>query len=176
MSNVSRRDFLKQSGSTAALAGTAVATAGLVTATPAQAKNINSTNATLDYPEKIITKTNKLKTNEPVEFFYPDDSSPCSMIKMPHAVKGGVGPDKNIVAYSTLCTHMGCPVSYDKTSSNFKCPCHYSVFDSEKAGQMVTGQATANLPRIILSYNDKNNSVTATGVDGLIYGRQANTL
>jgi len=50
------------------------------------------------------------------------------------------------------------------------------VFDSEKTGQMVTGQATENLPRIRLSYDEKTDTLTATGVEGLIYGRQANIL
>jgi len=173
MSKMSRRDFLKTSGSGAALAGAAVATGGLATATEAEAA---STNATLDYPETAIGRAKKLRTNHPVNFSYPDASSPCALIKMGHAVPGGVGPNKDIVAYSTLCTHMGCPVSYDADSRNFKCPCHYSVFDSEKSGQMVTGQATENLPRIILGYNAKDDTIHAVGVDGLIFGRQANTL
>ena len=32
----------------------------------------------------------------------------------------------------------------------FKCPCHFSMFDAEKGGQMICGQATENLPRIVL--------------------------
>ena len=39
---------------------------------------------------------------------------------------------------------------------------------------MVCGQATEDLPRIALEYDAKSDSVTAVGVDGLIYGRQAN--
>jgi len=41
---------------------------------------------------------------------------------------------------------------------------------------MVTGQATENLPRILLSYNKDSGEITAVGVDGLIFGRQANVL
>jgi arsenite oxidase small subunit len=43
-------------------------------------------------------------------------------------------------------------------------------------GQMVCGQATEDLPKIRLQYDAKTDSVTAVGVDGLIYGRQANIL
>jgi len=170
---ITRRAFLKTGGSGAALAGAAVATGGLIVPAGAEAAG---TNATLDYPETAIGHARKLRTNHPLNFSYPDSSSPCALIKMGHAVPGGVGPDKDIVAYSTLCTHMGCPVAYDADSRNFKCPCHYSVFDSEKSGQMVTGQATENLPRIILGYNAKDDTIHAVGVDGLIFGRQANTL
>jgi arsenite oxidase small subunit len=117
-----------------------------------------------------------MPVNEPVSFNYPDDASPCVAIKMGSPVPGGVGPDSDVVAFSTQCTHMGCRVSYDAQSRNFKCPCHFSMFDCEKGGQMVIGQATADIPSIILSYNAADDSVSAVGVDGLIYGRQSNVL
>lgn len=41
---------------------------------------------------------------------------------------------------------------------------------------MITGQATEDLPRILLRYDAEDDSITAIGVDGLIYGRQANIL
>jgi arsenite oxidase small subunit len=50
------------------------------------------------------------------------------------------------------------------------------MFDAEKAGQMICGQATENLPRVVLEYNAKTDSITAVAVDGLIYGRQSNIL
>jgi arsenite oxidase small subunit len=96
-------------------------------------------------------------------------------LKMGAPVPGGVGPDRDIVAYSTMCTHMGCPVAYDAGTKSFKCPCHYSMFDAEKEGQMICGQATENLPRIVLKYHD-NGTISAVAVDGLIYGRQSNVL
>ncbi len=89
---------------------------------------------------------------------------------------GGVGPDRDIVAYSTMCTHMGCPVAFDSGTNTFKCGCHYSMFDAEKSGQMICGQATENLPRIRLDYNAQTGAITATGIDGMLYGRQANVL
>jgi len=170
--NVSRRDFFKMSGGLAAGAG--VAATGLAPAT-AEAAPIN-TGTTLPYPSGAVGKAGGMKVNEPVAFNYPDASSPCQAIKMGEAVPGGVGPNKDIVAYSTMCTHMGCPVNYDGGTKTFKCPCHYSIFDPENSGQMVCGQATEDLPRIALEYDAKTDSVTAVGVDGLIYGRQANIL
>ncbi len=174
MSKVSRREFLKLGGAGAATAGAALATGGLVA--PATAEAGDSGRVTLPYPHTKVGNAHKLAVNRPVRFSYPDSSSPCLLIRMGHEVEGGVGPHRDIVAYSTLCTHNGCPVSYDPRTRDFKCPCHFSVFDGEKAGQMVTGQATENLPRIILSYDARSGDVTAVGVDGLIYGRQANIL
>jgi arsenite oxidase small subunit len=170
--HVSRRDFFKMGGGLAAGAG-AVAT-GLAPAT-AEAAPIN-TSTNLPYPAKAVGKVGGMKIDEPVVFAYPDASSPCQAIKMGHAVPGGVGPDNDIVAFSILCTHQGCPTSYDSKDRCFKCPCHFSIFDAEKSGQTVCGQAPTKLPRIVLEYNAKSDTVTAVAVDGLIYGRQANVL
>ena len=41
---------------------------------------------------------------------------------------------------------------------------------------MISGQATEDLPRVLLEYNADTDTVTAVGIDGLIYGRQANIL
>ena len=166
--SVTRREFFKWGGSVAAGVGL---TAG------AEAKAVqSSTGATnLPYKAKAVGVASKLKADSPVAFTFPDADSPCSLIKMGTPVPGGIGPNKDIVAYSTLCTHMGCPVAYDVNKRTFNCGCHFSMFDAEKGGQMICGQATENLPRIVLEYNDKTDSVTAVAVDGLIYGRQANT-
>lgn len=172
-SAVSRRVFLKLSGSAAATAATAIGAAG--SATPAHAAQAEAGRTTLPYPRTTVANVASLKVNTPVAFNFPDASSPCTLVKMGRAVPGGVGPDRDIVAYSTLCTHMGCPVSYDSSTRTFRCGCHYSVFDAELSGQMVCGQATENLPQITLEI-DARGSIVATGVNGLIYGRQSNVL
>lgn len=166
---VSRREFLKYTGGVAAGAAALPATAEAAPAAEAG-------NAVLPYKEKMVGKAGSLGLNQTVSFTFPDASSPCVLLKMGTPVQGGVGPSQDIVAYSTMCTHMGCPVSYDSSIRVFKCPCHFSIFDAEMAGQMVCGQATENLPRIVLRYNEKDDSVTAVGVVGLLYGRQSNIL
>ena len=168
---ISRRGFLKLSGGVAAGAG--VMAAGVGTAQAAQGE---VGRATLPYPAKELDKAHAFQVNTPMSFTYPDAASPCVAVKMGSPVPGGVGPDKDIVAYSVLCTHMGCQVSYDADTRAFKCPCHFSIFDAEKSGQMITGQATENLPPIVLEYNPKDDSIKAIAVDGLIYGRQSNVL
>ncbi len=172
MSKISRRSFLKVGGSGLAAGSVALSPANVL----AQSEKNDLGRTTLPYPVKHLGLAAKMPVNEPVPFNFPDESSPCVAIKMGKAMPGGVGPDKDIVAYSVMCTHMGCPVSYDSNSRNFKCPCHFSVFDSEKEGQMVTGQATENLPSIILAYDSEDDVVNAVGVDGLLYGRQSNLL
>ena len=41
---------------------------------------------------------------------------------------------------------------------------------------MVCGQATENLPRIVLRYDAASGTVSAIAIDGLLYGRQSNLL
>jgi arsenite oxidase small subunit len=167
---LSRRNFLKLGGGVAA--GTGAALAGIANAAPVA----DAGSTVLPYKPRVVAKAKSLKTDLPVTFTFPDPASPCALIKTGRRVPGGVGPDGDIVAYSTLCTHMGCPVSYDAKAHTFKCPCHYSIFDPEMNGQMVCGQATENLPQVELKYNPADDSVTAIAVTGLIYGRQSNIL
>ncbi|CEG54807.1 Arsenite oxidase subunit AioB [Stutzerimonas xanthomarina] len=173
MGKLTRRIFLKYTGSGAAV-GTLALSSSAFAQEPTQSSPPGAT--TLPYPQQAVAKLGDLEINNPVSFSYPDGSSPCALIKKGKPVSGGVGPDKDIVAYSTLCTHMGCPVLYDKSAETFKCPCHYSIFDPDQSGQMVIGQATENLPQIMLNYNEEEESVYAIAVQGLIYGRQANII
>ena len=167
---ISRRAFLKASGAAAAGVGTAVALS------PAEAAPAEAGRTTLPYKPKVVTSLSSLRTNVPVAFTFPDASSPCVLVKTGSRIPGGVGPQGDIVAFSTLCTHMGCPVAYDAETKTFKCPCHFSIFDAEKEGQMVCGQATEDLPRIVLRFNAKDGTLTALSVNGLLYGRQSNVL
>jgi len=166
---VTRREFLKLTG--AAATGLGAGVAG-----PAAAATSDAGRAMLPYPRKRIAAASKLATNAPMNFTFPDAASPCALVRMGSPVPGGVGPDRDIVAYSTMCTHMGCPLAYDPGDKLFKCGCHFSMFDAEKEGQMICGQATENLPRVVLRYNAKDDSITAVSIDGMLYGRQANIL
>jgi arsenite oxidase small subunit len=172
---LSRRIFLKSSGGAAAAVGTAGA-ALLPVAAQAAPAAAGAMGTTLNYPKRAVGKAGAMPVNQAVSFSYPDASSPCVAIRMGAPVPGGVGPNKDIVAFSSLCTHMGCPVQYDGGTKTFKCGCHFSIFDPENGGQMVCGQATEDLPRVMLDYDAKTDSVHAVGIDGLIYGRQANIL
>lgn len=172
---LSRRIFLKSSGSAAA-AGVGAAGAALMATPAAAATPAGSNSTTLAYPKRSVGKAGGMPVNQAVNFAYPDASSPCVALRMGSAVPGGVGPNKDIVAFSQLCTHMGCPVQYEGATKTFKCNCHFSIFDPENGGQMVCGQATEDLPRVLLEYDAKSDGVAAVGVDGLIYGRQANIL
>jgi ubiquinol-cytochrome c reductase iron-sulfur subunit len=55
----------------------------------------------------------------------------------------------NIVAYSKICTHLGCPAAlYEQTTHHILCPCHQSTFDATKGAQVIFGPATRPLPQL----------------------------
>ena len=68
-----------------------------------------------------------------------------------------------IVAYSKLCTHVGCPVGlYQATEALLLCPCHQSTFDVLDGARPIFGPATRSLPQLPLSVND-DGELIATG-------------
>lgn len=60
-----------------------------------------------------------------------------------------------IVAYSKICTHVGCPVGlYERTTHHLLCPCHQASFDLADNGAVVFGPATRSLPQLPLAIDD----------------------
>jgi arsenite oxidase small subunit len=167
--DVGRRRFLR---------GAATATAGGMAATamgPARRAEARSNLARLDYPTMKLANVNDLKVGEPMDVSYPDADSPGVLMKLGKRVPGGVGPDGDVVAFSTLCPHKGFPLHYVAADNTMNCPGHYSRFDCEKGGQEIWGQATQNLPQFLLRVDAKGD-IHAEAVDELIYGRLTNVL
>lgn len=55
------------------------------------------------------------------------------------------------VAYSKICTHVGCPVGlYQETTHTLLCPCHQSTFLVLEGAKPVFGPATRSLPQLPL--------------------------
>jgi ubiquinol-cytochrome c reductase iron-sulfur subunit len=58
----------------------------------------------------------------------------------------------NIVAYSKICTHVGCPVAlYEQTTHHILCPCHQSTFDAANGANVIFGPAARALPQLPLT-------------------------
>jgi len=54
-----------------------------------------------------------------------------------------------IVAYSKICTHVGCPVAlYEQTTHHILCPCHQSTFDATRGAGVIFGPAARPLPQL----------------------------
>lgn len=54
-----------------------------------------------------------------------------------------------IVAYSKICTHVGCPISlWEQQTHHLLCPCHQSTFDLADKGRVIFGPAARALPQL----------------------------
>ncbi|MFC8304534.1 Rieske 2Fe-2S domain-containing protein [Specibacter sp. NPDC057265] len=54
-----------------------------------------------------------------------------------------------IVAYSKICTHVGCPVAlYEQQTHHLLCPCHQSTFDLTQECKVIFGPAVRPLPQL----------------------------
>jgi arsenite oxidase small subunit len=166
--DVGRRQFLR---------GGAIATVGAAAtvALPVERAEASAGLARVAYPSKKLGTVASLKVNVPVEIQYPDAGSPGVLLKLGAKVEGGIGPDGDIVAFSTLCPHKGWALSYNADDKTLNCPGHHSRFDCESGGQQVWGHATQNLPQFELRVDAKGD-IYADGVDELIYGRLSNVL
>ncbi|KNY31818.1 arsenate reductase (azurin) small subunit (plasmid) [Agrobacterium tumefaciens] len=169
MVDIGRRQFLR--GGALAAAGASV----VVTGVGAPQARAATAAAGVDYPANRLANISELTLNEPLDVAYPDEDASGVLLKLGTRVEGGVGPDGDIVGFSTICPHKGFPLSYTADNKTFNCPGHFSVFDAEKGGQQVWGQSTQNLPQYVLRVAD-NGDIFAEGVDELIYGRLSNVL
>ncbi|HEY3140454.1 MAG TPA: Rieske 2Fe-2S domain-containing protein [Acidimicrobiales bacterium] len=60
-----------------------------------------------------------------------------------------------VVAYSKLCTHVGCPVGlYQAEVGLLLCPCHQSTFNVLEGARPVFGPAARSLPQLPLAVDD----------------------
>lgn len=68
-----------------------------------------------------------------------------------------------LVAYSKICTHVGCPVGlYRESTHELVCPCHQSTFQVLRGAEPVFGPATRPLPQLPLGI-DGDGYLIATG-------------
>lgn len=148
----SRRGFLKAAG---LLAGTAAIAPAMVAST----EKAKTQSVFGEYESNKIGTVSQLKKDGEIDFNYPDASSVCKAVYINGEIK----------AYSTICTHKGCPTVYNKDLQQFECPCHFTKYDAAKDGQMVIGHATGGLPKVLLEI--KGDDIYAIGFDGLIFGR-----
>ena len=130
------------------------------------------------YPRQTIGQLSRLKTGEPVKFRYPWDVADCGsvLLKMGRDAAGGVGPDKDVVAFNGLCPHMGWHIPAAQYFADpgiaGPCPGHLTTFDLTRHGMVVSGHATQGLPQVMLELD--GDDIVAVGVVGLIYGFAAN--
>lgn len=128
------------------------------------------------YPEEKVIQLARLRSGEVHYFEYPEKSGHiCMLVRLDRPAGGGVGPKSDIVAFHTMCTHMGRQLIgkyIHKHATLGPCPVHLSVFDLARYGMLTSGQATQSLPQVILEL--RGTSIIAKGFSQLIYGHHTN--
>jgi ubiquinol-cytochrome c reductase iron-sulfur subunit len=63
---------------------------------------------------------------------------------------------EGIVAYSKICTHVGCPVAlYEQQTHHLLCPCHQSQFDITQEAKVIFGPAKRSLPQLPITIDSE---------------------
>jgi arsenite oxidase small subunit len=164
---MNRRSFLLTGG-----IATAVVMVGIPGLPEAQTPAVVAT-----YPRKFITKLSALKVDEPFDFEYPDEGAYAEsiLVKLGKEAGGGLGPQKDVVAFNYTCTHQGGPLqgTYQAADKALgPCPLHLTTFDLTRHGIFISGQAYQSLPQVLLEL--EGDEIFAVGMFGLIYGRYDN--
>ncbi len=76
------------------------------------------------------------------------------------------GAYEGIVAYSKICTHMGCPVAlYEQQTHHLLCPCHQSTFDLTQNCKVIFGPAKRPLPQLPITVDAEGYLVAKSGLN-----------
>lgn len=63
---------------------------------------------------------------------------------------------EGILAYSKICTHVGCPIAlYEQRTHHLLCPCHQSTFDLADSGNVVFGPAARRMPQLPIGVDEE---------------------
>ena len=141
-------------------------------------------------------KAASLSQAEAYVFGYPYAGTPCFLISLPkeapasaalktesgeeYSFAGGVGANKNIVAYLAVCTHqmahpeakgsvMGYNAGMSETAERaavITCCAHNSAFDPADGARVITGKATQPLAAVRLEHDAATDELYATGMYG----------
>ena len=170
-------DKLVDSGRRKFLTGASVAAVGAAASavmTP-QAKAAPAA-ARVVYPSNRLGNVHDLKVNEPLSVAYPDDDAPGVLIKLGTRVPSGVGPDGDIVGFSTVCPHKGFPLAYNKGRSDAELSRSLLAFRRAKLAASKPGAMQLRTSRNTSCASMSNGDIYAEGVDELLYGRLSNVL
>lgn len=91
--------------------------------------------------------------------------------------------DQGFVAYSAICTHLGCTVGWEDSDdqppnvpadqqegASALCPCHLSAFDVYRGAEVFGGPASKPVPQIGVTVNDEGEIELSSDFEGEVGG------
>lgn len=84
------------------------------------------------------------------------DTTRANIAKYPTNAEFGEPMVGDLVAYSKICSHAGCPASlYEQQTNRLLCPCHQSQFLITDNAKPIFGPATQRLPMLPLELDEE---------------------
>lgn len=132
--DITRREFARY-----LVAGAGVMAAGNVgLAAWAQLRSINT-----GEPRRLVPLAD-VAVGETHLFRYPTDDDPAILLRV---------ADREVVAFSQKCTHLGCVVYFEADEDRWHCPCHEGNFDA-RTGAVTSGPPPRPLGKIDVEVRD----------------------
>ncbi len=141
--NVSRRDFIRFLG---------LVSFGLLMGTTGVFLRSLFDHASETVTGQKIAGLNDIGVGESRSFIIPGKKEPGIMVRL---------SEDHYVAYGQKCTHLQCPVLWNKEANKLICPCHNGAFAVED-GHVLYGPPERPLPQLELAV--KNDGVYFIGI------------
>jgi arsenite oxidase small subunit len=122
------------------------------------------------FPRVKVGQVSGLQLNQPLSFNYPLDNEPNILVKLGRKAQGGVGPDEDIVAFSSICQHLGCIYGFQALGTSPKCNpsykadgpigfccCHGTVYDLLDRAKVLSGPSPRPEPQVKLEVDNSGN-------------------
>jgi arsenite oxidase small subunit len=180
-----RRDFLKLTLAAAVIVTSAAVGSFLrflrfiPSPTISGTAEVNANLVHLSWPRIKLVNAKTLIPLQPVNFNYPLVNTPNTLVKLGAKADDGIGPDGDIVAYSSICQHLGCYFAFQSAGStplcdpSYKVPtaegyccCHGGEYDLQHGGKVIGGPPPRAVPRVFLEYDNSTGDIYATGMSG----------
>ena len=131
----------------------------------------------LSWPRVKVLNVASLQPLKPVRFNYPLVNTPNLLVKLGVGAENGVGPNADIVAYSTICQHLGCyfgfqaPDTSPPCNSSIKtstaegyCCCHGGEYDFVNGAKVIGGPPPRPVPAVKLEYDQSTGDIYAVAM------------
>jgi Rieske Fe-S protein len=106
-----------------------------------------------ELPTLVIAELQDVPVGTARAFYYPTETDPAILLRT---------DSETLLAYSSQCTHLQCPVLPEIEKGQLHCPCHAGYFDL-RTGRPLSGPPRRALPRIALKIRE--GSIYATGFE-----------